>query len=197
MAETAEHRTVSENGYVSIRDCFGILGKPGAMVPEHRLIATIAVGRRLEGWEQVHHIDHNPSNNSPENLIVVSPSEHGELHKGRKKKAKKVVSPVHFNGHANWVKLRCPECGKSFFKTRSSSYFSHPNKLGNCNFCSGSCATVFNDRIEQRGFITAEEQRAIDSCYICSFTTNGKFMREFLSGKHPGWRIDDRGEFHE
>lgn len=199
MAESAEHRTVSKSGYVSIRDCFGILGNPGAMVPEHRLIATIAVGRRLEDWEQVHHIDHNPSNNSPENLLVVSPSEHGRLHRGRKKttKAKKVVPSVHFNGHAKWVKLRCPECGKSFFKQRSHSFICRPNKIGSCNFCSNSCATKFSDRIEERGYVTEEEQYSIDHCLVCSFTTNNKFMREFMSGKHKGWRIDDIGEFHE
>jgi hypothetical protein len=197
MAETAEHRYVTSNGYIGIRDCFGIMGNPGATVPEHRLIATIMLGRRLESWEQVHHIDHNPKNNCPDNLVVVSSSEHGKLHKGRKVAPKKVVPPVHFNGNAEWVKLRCPECGKLFFKTKSSSYINHPNKIGSCNFCSRDCSSAFTHRVEERGYMTDAEQNAVNSCYICTFTTNGKFMREFLSGRHKHWEIDDFGEFHE
>ena len=45
--------------------------------------------------------------------------------------------------------------------------------------------------------MTDAEQNAVNSCYICTFTTNGKFMREFLSGRHKHWEIDDFGEFHE
>jgi hypothetical protein len=197
MAETAEHRLVSKNGYVTIRDCFGIMGNPGANVPEHRLIATIMLGRRLESWEQVHHIDRNPSNNCPDNLIVVSSSEHADLHRGRKKAPKKVVPSVHFNGNSEWVKLRCPECGKDFFKPKSASYIYHPNKIGSCNFCSHRCASNFRNRVEKRGYMTDAEQNAVDSCYICTFATNGKFMHEFLSGRHKSWSIDNFGEFHE
>lgn len=36
-------------------------------------------GKWFEGCE-VHHIDHNPSNNKPDNLIVLSQKEHRELH---------------------------------------------------------------------------------------------------------------------
>lgn len=50
-------------------------------VPEHRLVMEKLIGRRLRSDEIVHHIDLDPSNNSPENLLLIeSHSMHGLLH---------------------------------------------------------------------------------------------------------------------
>lgn len=49
-------------------------------VAEHRLVASRALGRPLLSDEHVHHIDEDPLNNSPENLVVLSRSEHTRLH---------------------------------------------------------------------------------------------------------------------
>lgn len=43
---------------------------------EHRVIVEELLGRKLEEWEHVHHIDENKQNNDPSNLIVKSKSEH-------------------------------------------------------------------------------------------------------------------------
>ena len=43
---------------------------------EHRYIMEQELGRRLNSWEQVHHIDNNPENNAIENLMLVKPKEH-------------------------------------------------------------------------------------------------------------------------
>jgi hypothetical protein len=44
----------------------------------------ITIGRALEKHEVVHHIDGNPSNNSPDNLMVLkSQSEHASLENSR------------------------------------------------------------------------------------------------------------------
>lgn len=43
---------------------------------EHRLVMERELGRILERDEQVHHLNNNPSDNRPENLAVVSASEH-------------------------------------------------------------------------------------------------------------------------
>ena len=40
------------------------------MVAEHRLVAEAKLGRYLEPHEVVHHIDGDPQNNHPDNLIV-------------------------------------------------------------------------------------------------------------------------------
>jgi len=47
---------------------------------EHRVVAEALIGRPLRSDEHVHHKDENKQNNSPENLIVLSASEHLALH---------------------------------------------------------------------------------------------------------------------
>lgn len=56
-------------------------------VHEHRIIATIKLGRPLKPGEVVHHIDGDKQNNSPENLFVfTSQGEHALWHKVYDKK---------------------------------------------------------------------------------------------------------------
>ena len=46
----------------------------------HRVIAEQILGRPLKRNEVVHHIDGNKRNNTPENLLVMTHSEHSRLH---------------------------------------------------------------------------------------------------------------------
>lgn len=48
---------------------------------EHRVIAEIKIGRRLERGEIVHHIDGDKHNNSIENLEVMTQSQHINEHR--------------------------------------------------------------------------------------------------------------------
>ncbi len=57
-----------------------MLSIAGAAVLEHRTVVENIIGRKLSRWEFVHHIDGNPANNTPSNLLIVSPKKHGELH---------------------------------------------------------------------------------------------------------------------
>ena len=45
----------------------------------HSVIAERALGRRLQGTEQVHHFDLNPLNNQKENLVICPDKKYHEL----------------------------------------------------------------------------------------------------------------------
>ena len=46
----------------------------------HRDIMEKKLGRLLRADEEVHHIDGNHFNNDPDNLIILSKSEHSKIH---------------------------------------------------------------------------------------------------------------------
>jgi len=52
----------------------------GRLIWEHRVIAEKLLQRRLMSHEIVHHIDCDKSNNSLDNLIVISRTQHARLH---------------------------------------------------------------------------------------------------------------------
>ena len=54
----------------------------------YRYIAGVAIGRKLTPNDEVHHIDGDHRNNSPENLMVVSSSEHSRIHASMKSRNK-------------------------------------------------------------------------------------------------------------
>jgi hypothetical protein len=47
----------------------------------HRDIAETNLGRALESWEFVHHIDGNKCNNKPDNLLICSWEDHNAIHR--------------------------------------------------------------------------------------------------------------------
>ena len=52
----------------------------------HRTVAEAKIGRKLLAAEEVHHIDGNPANNTPDNLVVLTASEHSTIHASRKER---------------------------------------------------------------------------------------------------------------
>lgn len=52
----------------------------------YRQIVEFNTGRVLNSTDEVHHIDGNHTNNSPENLLVVSRKEHMKIHARQKKR---------------------------------------------------------------------------------------------------------------
>jgi len=67
-----------DNGYVRLLRPEHPRARRG-YVGEHILIAEEKIGRPLKDCEIVHHIDHNRSNNSPDNLAVMRKKRHGGL----------------------------------------------------------------------------------------------------------------------
>lgn len=59
-------------GKIWVNDSFQI------RVKRHRFVMEGYLGRPLEKWEDVHHIDGNKSNNAIENLELISHSEHSK-----------------------------------------------------------------------------------------------------------------------
>lgn len=57
-------------------------------VAEHRLVAEKTIGRFLRDDEVVHHINENKLDNTPENLLVLTQSEHIRLHANKRKRGK-------------------------------------------------------------------------------------------------------------
>lgn len=67
-------KSKKQNGYVEIT-----MGEHKGRL-EHIVVMEDIIGRRLYSNECVHHIDHNRSNNAPENLVLMTRSEHARLH---------------------------------------------------------------------------------------------------------------------
>ena len=53
---------------------------------EHRVVAEKVLGRKLRKKEIVHHKDENKHNNTPENLSVITQSDHIKIHIPAKKR---------------------------------------------------------------------------------------------------------------
>lgn len=64
---------------------------------EHRVVAEKMIGRPLAKGEIVHHINHDHRDNRPENLRIMTQSEHAKLHAEQTRLARnaKTMDPPH------------------------------------------------------------------------------------------------------
>jgi len=67
-------------GYIYFIDKNHPLATAIGRVYYHRHVSSVKEGKWLTSEEQVHHIDENKVNNSPENLQIMTAKEHGKLH---------------------------------------------------------------------------------------------------------------------
>jgi hypothetical protein len=52
----------------------------GRKIAFHRWVMEQTLGRRFSSEEIVHHVDGNPMNNDPDNLVILSRAEHTRVH---------------------------------------------------------------------------------------------------------------------
>lgn len=107
----------------------------------HRDIYEFYKGPIPDGYV-IHHVDGNPLNNSIENLLCVTPSEHSRIHRQFEIHKDAVDRARAENGYTkeNWKERRkksmataqarrgiCKECGKPFTVTNVHQKFCNPN----------------------------------------------------------------------
>lgn len=99
-------------GYLYFLDSRHPLANSGGKVYHHRHIASVKLGRWLLPSEVVHHIDEHKDNNAPENLEILTASEHMRLHSLQ-------------HGRSVPREVVCPICGVTFM-TCNNTYCSVP-----------------------------------------------------------------------
>jgi hypothetical protein len=104
---------IANKGYVVFDDKRHPLGGKRGLVYMHRHIASVKLGRWVRSDEDVHHLDGNKLNNKPDNLEVISHSEHSHEHNG--------INPP--------ITHECAYCGQEF--TRKACLIG--------SFCSNQC----------------------------------------------------------
>lgn len=112
------------NGYLYFIDKNHPLARKESsyMVYYHRHIASLKIGRWLNEDEHVHHIDGNTYNNDPDNLEIMSNSEH---------------TSVHHPGNKRAIK-KCMYCHKEYEQIAQTQ-----------KYCSDKCAHLGNRKVNR------------------------------------------------
>lgn len=111
------HKRIHRSGYVQLRKT--IKGKNYDIL-EHIQVWQSHYGEKPKGY-QIHHINENTLDNRIENLILLSPVEHGRLHSGRYK----LINSV-------WWKL-CRDCQE--YKVLIDDFYSNSKQLSGGHIC--------------------------------------------------------------
>jgi hypothetical protein len=105
------------------------------LYPLHRVLAENKLGRLLNPWEDVHHKDHDKENDDPENLEVLSHSEHAREHA-----LENVPAPV---------ADECSNCGKRLSLSGRDYRARKKRSSDGALYCSVSCAAKRRERARE------------------------------------------------
>lgn len=107
-----------------------------------RYLLSVKLGRKLEKWEQVDHIDNDKTNDVIENLQILTVRENNQ--KEAKRKGRKMVL------------LKCPMCKVEFSKRRGQSPL--VKSKGNYTCCCKECSNDFKSLLFKKELGTFVEQ---------------------------------------
>lgn len=148
------------------------MAMPSGRMFMHRYVMARHLGRKLESWEHVHHIDEDRGNNKIDNLELLTKSEHMKKHTDG------------WYGESCPVEFICPTCGVSFERVVNTS------KQNSTPYCSNKCSTK-----AQRKFEVSKDELAklvweipsehIGKLYGVSGRAIGKLCRKLGISKPP------------
>lgn len=95
------------NGYIVIKAPNHPKKIKGGWYFEHIIVIENYLGRHLNSWETVHHINEIKTDNSLDNLFVCSRIEHDKAH-DMKSVSKYKLKP-------NWIGKECIKCKQYFY----------------------------------------------------------------------------------
>ena len=107
-------------GFYIRKDGYRIVYRNGVAVLEHRAVMKEAIGRQLESWEHVHHLNGDKTDNRLDNLMLMTNHEHQKLHDW-----------PHLHARFGQVTLACQGCG--------SEYQVKASKAAESHYCSRAC----------------------------------------------------------
>ena len=125
----------------------------------HRIVMENYLGRILNKYEIVHHIDENKKNNDINNLQILTKSMHTKLHmsvKGEK-----------------FCELKCPNCFEVFNRPKRQTHL--VKKKNKCTCCSKECRSEFWRKVQLNRLTTQQVESAISE----------NILREYNSLDNP------------
>lgn len=107
----AKKKRIDRNGYVAVHVGEDLTTADVSQYQyEHILVAEEMLDRPLKSGEVVHHLDSNRSNNSPDNLLVLSGPMHAKLHTWMDKNI--IIPKPDYQERIDRGCVRCQICDK-------------------------------------------------------------------------------------
>lgn len=99
-------------GYYLFFDVNHPLAAKNGKVFYHRHVASVREGRWIDSEEHIHHKDEDKTNNGFDNLMILSSSEHSQLHKPKPPQKACGVCGTIFDPDKPWSKFCSPKCSQ-------------------------------------------------------------------------------------